>query len=80
MGDARLMVRTAPVRPELSELLKRAKAAYEALSPLEKARHDYDQKRSWVRGEMGLEHPDWPSDEIERIIDEGFKRAGLVRP
>lgn len=65
---------------KLAELLKKAAAAYEALSPLEKARHNYDQRRSWIRGEMGLEHPDKPADEIERLIDVGFSRAGVVRP
>lgn len=65
---------------ELADLLKKAADAYEALSPLEKARHNYDQKRSWVRGEMGLEYPDMTPEEIDRLIDAGFERAGVVRP
>jgi hypothetical protein len=65
---------------KLDELLKKAVAAYEALPPLEKARHNYDQRRSWVRGEMGLEYPNMPADELERLLDAGFERMGVVRP
>lgn len=65
---------------ELTTRIKEAVAAYEALPPIEKARHNYDQRRSWIRGEMGLEYPDMPAAEIERLIDENFQRMGIVRP
>lgn len=65
---------------ELQELLKKAVAAYEALPPIEKARHKYDQRRSWIRGEMGLEYPEMTMDEIERRIDQGEARMGIARP
>ncbi len=65
---------------ELETLLKKAAAAYEALSPLEKASHNYDQRRSWIRGEMCLEYPEMTAEEIERLIDHGFERMGVVRP
>ena len=65
---------------ELDKLLKKAVAAYEALSPLEKARHNYDQRRSWVRGEMGLKYQNMPADELERLLDAGFERMGVIRP
>lgn len=39
-------------RRDISELLRRAVAAYEALSPEERAAHDRAQRESWVRGMM----------------------------
>jgi hypothetical protein len=65
---------------ELMAIIKRAQAAYEALSPIEKARHNYDQRRSYIRGEMGIEHPEMSDEELDRIVDEGFIRMGVVRP
>lgn len=65
---------------ELITLVKKAQAKYDALSPLEQARHNYDQQRSYVRGEMGFEHPDWSVEEINRIIDRGELKMGIVRP
>ncbi len=65
---------------ELIDKIHKAVAAYEALPPIEKARHNYDQRRSWIRGEMGIEYPDMPADGIERRIDENFQRMGVVRP
>lgn len=35
---------------KLTKLIADAKARYEALDPHEKAEHDYEQKRSFVRG------------------------------
>lgn len=36
--------------PKLLELIDKAKAAYEAMNPDEKAEHDHEQRRSFVRG------------------------------
>lgn len=44
----------APDRTELDELLKKAKAAYDALSQKEKDKHDKAQRDSWIKGEMTL--------------------------
>jgi len=35
---------------ELKELVAKASAAYYALTPEQKAHHDYEQRRSFVRG------------------------------
>jgi hypothetical protein len=37
---------------DLTGLLARAKAAYDALTPEQKAEHDEAQRQSWVRGMM----------------------------
>ena len=37
-------------RPDLDALIKQAVAAYKAMSPEDKADHDYEQRRSFVRG------------------------------
>lgn len=39
----------SPPRPDLDELLARAQAAFEALSPLEQAAHREAQRQSWAR-------------------------------
>ena len=36
---------------ELMELVQKAKARYDALTPHQKAFHDYEQRRSFVRGQ-----------------------------
>ena len=37
-------------RPQLNVLIKQAVAAYAAMSPEDKMDHDYEQRRSFVRG------------------------------
>ena len=41
-------------RSELDELIKKAKAVYDAMTPKEKEAYDKAQRDSWVRGEMAL--------------------------
>lgn len=36
--------------PELTELIAKARAAYEAMTPEQQDHHDYEQRRSFVRG------------------------------
>lgn len=36
--------------PHLANLIKQARAVYDALTPEQKAAHDYEQRRSFVRG------------------------------
>jgi hypothetical protein len=74
-------------RPELRELAKKAIAAFEALTPEEKARHRREQAISWVYGEMVLSRacrglPDLTEDEaaaqrreIGRLYDEQHGRT-----
>jgi hypothetical protein len=37
-------------RADLTELVKQAKDRYDAMTPADKANHDYEQRRSFVRG------------------------------
>lgn len=37
-------------KEELMVLIQSAKAKYEAMEPKEKAEHDYEQRRSFIRG------------------------------
>lgn len=37
-------------RTDLTELVKAAKARYDAMSPADKANHDHEQRRSFMRG------------------------------
>jgi hypothetical protein len=48
-------------RPELDAVLKRARAAYNAMTPEEKREYDEAQRRSWGRGMAPCEHGirDW---------------------
>lgn len=39
---------------ELTELIAKAKAIYDAMTPEQKVEHDRLQRESWVRGEMGM--------------------------
>jgi len=65
----RLTLATAPERPELAELLR--KAAKIVMTP-EQVR---EQRRSWVRGQIGLTHPDWPEEKVRRLVDEADERV-----
>ncbi|HEY2010572.1 MAG TPA: hypothetical protein VGH23_16400 [Rhizomicrobium sp.] len=56
--------------PELLALLERARAMYDAMS-LEDRRTLHDaQRRSWVIGEMMLEHPDMSREQAESLFDQ----------
>lgn len=57
-------------RPELAELLARAKESFNALTPEQKREHRRAQAKSWVIGNMMLDHPDLSRDEAERIYNE----------
>ena len=58
----------------LTELVKRARKAYEAMDPVSRALADSDQRRSWVRGETGRDPGDVLADEVRRLLAE---RRGL---
>ena len=57
-------------RPDLAELLKKAKEAFDAMTPEQQREHRRAQRKSWVIGEMLLEHPDWSREDAERIYDQ----------
>lgn len=53
---------------ELNEKLSAAVKAYEALSPVDRALHDADQRRSFVRGQSGRDPgPDVLAEEVRRL-------------
>ena len=63
-----------PMKPiadnvELGRLIERAVAAYKAMTPTEKREMHEAQRRSWVIGELMLEHPEMTRDEAEKIYD-----------
>ena len=60
-----------PERPELTALLERAVAAFDALTPEQKREHRDAQRRSWVQGELMFEHPKMTADEANALIDSG---------
>lgn len=56
----------------LDILISRAIAAFEALSPEQKLAHRAAQRRSWVRGELMLEHPEMTREEADALIDKAM--------
>jgi hypothetical protein len=58
-----------PANPDLGALIKRAVAAYKAMSPEEKRVMHEAQRRSWVIGELMLEHLDMTREQAEAIYD-----------
>ena len=56
--------------PKLLELLDKAKAAYEAMTPEKRREMMAAQRRSWVIGEMLIENPDMSREYAESIYDD----------
>jgi hypothetical protein len=54
---------------EFKQKVAEAVARYESLSPVDKALHDSEQRRSWVRGETGRDPGDVLADEVRRLRD-----------
>jgi hypothetical protein len=56
-------------KTELKELVAAAEARYQTLSPAEKARHDHEQRRSFVRGmcPSRLDYNEW-CEMVDRVI------------
>lgn len=57
--------------PELLAALERAKGY--VMSPAER----HAQRRSWVRGQMGLSHPEMSRAEIEALVDQAIGPSAL---
>ena len=55
------------LRTDLMELLKRAQEKFDALSPEEQRAHRKAQRKSWVIGEMMLEHPEMTREQAEKL-------------
>lgn len=60
-----LPMKPCPDRPELAELLAKSNAAYEAMTPEQKREMHIAQRKSWIIGELMLEHPEMTRDEAE---------------
>lgn len=63
-----LPMEPAPDRPELNELIKKSSAAYDALSPIDKVIHDYDQRLNWQVGELLIDNPDWTREQAVELV------------
>lgn len=59
-----------PERPDLTALLQRAVAAFNAMTPEQQREHMQAQRKSWVVGEMMLSHPEMDRAQVERIYDQ----------
>ena len=55
--------------PELTELLRKSKDWWDNASIGEKAAMKRAQRKSWVIGEMMLEHPEMTRERAEEIYD-----------
>lgn len=62
--------RGLPEHPKLDTLLRQALAKVNAMSPAERKAMYEAQQRSWVIGEMLIEHPEMSRAEAERIYEE----------
>lgn len=53
----------------IQELIDRAKTAYDAMNPSQRARHDYEQRRSFVRGmcPFDYDYAEW-SKVVDRVL------------
>lgn len=58
-----------PPRPEFTALVKAAAARFDALTQDQQRAHRAEQRRSWVRGELMLEHPNMTADQASALID-----------
>lgn len=64
-------------RPELTEAIKRSVEWFDALPPDKKREHLAAQRKSWVIGEMMLEHPEMTREEAEGHWEKAAVFMGL---
>lgn len=55
--------------PYLDALLQRARAAYDALSPEEKAAHDEEQRRSFAYGNAVIDNPNVTREMVDAAAE-----------
>lgn len=60
----------AALPDDLDALLQRAVAAFNALTPEQQREHMQAQRKSWVVGNMLLDHPEMDRAHVERIYDQ----------
>lgn len=56
-------------RPDLTAALARAKEAVASMTPEERRLMHAAQRKTWVVGELMLEHPEMTRDEAAAIVD-----------
>lgn len=66
-------------RDELEKALKKAVAAFEALPPEQQREHRAAQRRSWVKGELMMAHPELTEAQADALIAKAEVR-GWVSP
>jgi hypothetical protein len=54
---------------KLTKLVRDAVERFNALSPEEKRKHREAQRRSFVIGNLMLDHPEWTREYAERLYD-----------
>lgn len=63
---------------ELNRMMDRARARVAAMTPEERAAMNEAQRRSWVRGELMMEHPAMTAQKADALMDEALY-GGPVR-
>lgn len=63
------MLKAMTGNPELNAAIERAVAAYNSMTPQQKREMHEAQRRSWVIGNMMLDHPDMSREYVENIYD-----------
>jgi hypothetical protein len=64
-----LPMKPLPDRPELTELLRKSKEIVDAMTPEQRREMHIAQRKSWVIGEMMLEHLEMTREEAEAIYE-----------
>ena len=64
-----MRIKQSNPRPGLTAAIKRSIERFDSLTPEQQQAYRYEQKRSWARGEMGLEHPEMTNAEIAALVD-----------
>jgi hypothetical protein len=70
MGDARRTLHIPGFRPHLGKLVEDAVARFEAMSSEQQREMRRAQRKSWVVGEMMLEHPEMARSYAELLYDD----------
>ena len=65
-----MISKPCPERPGLMEMARRAAEEFKSWSPDKQRQALRIQRKSWVVGEMMLEHPDMTRERAEAIYDE----------
>jgi hypothetical protein len=70
-------MKPSPPNPGLDRLLVEAQKAYDKMTPAQKREMHDAQRKSWVVGNMLLDHPHMSRDEVEEIYEKVVLGIGL---